>query len=298
MNHRSTAAATDNAYLHAALRALPTCLAHCGCADRWHVLWAGLKATGLLRTLSAQRSFLCDTLAPWRRPGMRVLIAGAADAAALETLHAVLQDPGAHYTLADLCQAPLHLARQYAQAQGLSLQVQRCALDQLQASAPWDLVFIHSTLAFLDGSARERFARQLRHDLAPGGLVVCAVRDRVPDQADATVGEGGDGTASQLQSWIELQRLDLQALFAPHPELLGPLLQWLPSYARVRQRRETTMPRFERVMAEFRDAGFEVLQAHRDPGEASRESTLEAPGSITRWIALLALADAPSRSGP
>ena len=45
----------DTSFMQQALRALPVCIAHCGCSDHWHLLWAGLKATGMLRGLLDSR---------------------------------------------------------------------------------------------------------------------------------------------------------------------------------------------------------------------------------------------------
>ena len=92
----------DQALVEQALRALPVCIARCTCPDHWHVLWAGLKTIGLVRTVHGQQAFLGTLLPRFVKPAPHVMVAGAADTGSLDVLCAALADPAARYTVLDL----------------------------------------------------------------------------------------------------------------------------------------------------------------------------------------------------
>lgn len=281
MNDPTPAPSSEAEFLEQALRALPVCAAHCRCSDRWHLLWAGLKATGLLRGLHAQREFLVELIRRHRVETPQVLIAGAADAASLELLHHALGDAQPRFHLADPCLAPLELARRHAAAAGIALSCEALPLDAVRAAAPWDLVFIHYTLAFIDAAGRARCFTRLRADLSSRGVLVCAVRERTPLPAL--------DREQQLAGWTRATAASLERSFAARPALLAALLEALPAYARSRQQREDTMPSFAQVSAELAAAGFAPRESHRNPGQPpARSSDLSPPGSITNWVGVFA----------
>ena len=187
--------AAADAFLREALHALPVCFDHCECGDHWHAVWAGLKATGMQRTLHSQTDFLTTLLKPYTVPGGLVMIAGAADTGSLEVLHTAIADVGQRYCVIDRCEAPLQLVRQRAAELAMSLHAQHGTLETVRATQPWDMVFIHYTLSFMDRAARLQFIHHLRQDLAPRGVVVCAVRQTQPD-AHST-------PAEQLARWTQ-----------------------------------------------------------------------------------------------
>ncbi|MDO8419068.1 MAG: class I SAM-dependent methyltransferase [Rubrivivax sp.] len=270
---------TDEAFLREALEALPVCIEHCGCPDHWHALWAGLKATGVLRGVHAQATFLRGMLKPYLVPGGRVMIAGAADTGSLEVLNAVIADPAARFCVVDRCEAPLELVRRRAATLGLELETVYAGLDEVRAGQPWDLVFIHYTLSFMDPASRRRMLEHLRQDLSGQGAVVCAVRHKQAGLAGGAAGPAG--------GWIDSIGRQLRQTYAGRPELLEPLLAWLPDYAHARQRREDAMPHFDVLRDEFADAGFALREVHRNPGQAvTRVADLSPAGSVTTWLAV------------
>ena len=274
--------AAADAYLREALHALPVCFDHCECGDHWHAVWAGLKATGMQRTLHSQTDFLTALLKPYTVPGGLVMIAGAADTGSLEVLHTAIDDAGQRYCVIDRCEAPLQLVRQRAAELAMSLHARHGTLETVRAEQPWDMVFIHYTLSFMDRAARLQFIHHLRQDLAPRGVVVCAVRQTQPD-AHST-------PAEQLRRWTQTSAARLASTFAGHGELLARLQQWLPAYAQVRQQRQSRMPPLEQLLDEFLGAGFKLLESHLDPGQTPTGTT-QAKGQdgATAWIHVLAL---------
>lgn len=286
MPKTTTASENDDIFLREALHALPLCIEHCECPDHWHTLWAGLKATGALRSLHDQGGFLSTLLAPHRKARGRVMIAGAADTGSLEVLHTALDlaSEGAQtrYEVIDRCEAPLRRVRERAHELGLDLRTQHQVLETVRASEPWDMVFIHYTLGFMSKPARRQFLRHLRQDIASTGVVVCAVREHAAPGAS----EAADELAHSSQRMAQ----QLTQTFGDHPALLEELMRRLPNYAASRQQRQSQAGDFAQLMAEFDEAGFTVLEAHRNPGEhASDGPTKSSQGSVARWMAVLAI---------
>lgn len=272
---------SDEAFLREALEALPVCIQHCSCPDHWHALWAGLKATGVLRGVHGQATFLRGMLQPYLVPGGQVMIAGAADTGSLEVLHAVIADPAARFCVVDRCEAPLALVRRRAAALGLELETVYAGLDEVRARRSWDLVFIHYTLSFMDPASRRRLLEHLRQDLSGPGVVVCAVRHKQAATADDATGPAA--------GWIDTIGRQLRQTYAGRPDLLEPLLAWLPDYAHARQLREDVMPHFDVLREEFGAAGFALREVHRNPGQAvTRVADLSPAGSVTTWLAVFA----------
>lgn len=283
----ATISPTERELQDQSLHALSVAVEHCTCADRWHLLWAANKALGLMRGMHLQQEFLRDLMARHLNPRPRVLIGGAADTGSLDVLSTVIDDPGAQYTVVDLCPAPLHLVRERGTEQGLPLHTQQVGLDQVRADPPWDLVFIHYTLSFMDAAQRQRFMHHAHADLAPGGVVVCAVREK---QRPATPPE--DLAAQQREravDWARQAQPGFERICASRPELLAPLRQWAPVYGLSRMVREDSMVTFQEVADEFAACGFTLLESHRNPGlPVVRVGDLSPQNAITNWIGVFA----------
>lgn len=278
---------TERELLDQSLQAMAVAVTHCTCPDRWHLLWAAIKATGLMRGMHLQQDFLRELLPRYLKPGPRVLIGGAADTGSLDVLRAAVADPRAHYSVLDLCPAPLQLVRARGAELGLSVDTLASALDQVRSGQAWDLVFVHYTLSFMDLDARLRFMRHMHADLAPGGVVVCAVREKQPPQSPPI--DRGAQQAKRAADWARQAAPGFERVCAGRPELLAPLRRWAPAYALARMAREDAMPSFQTVSDEFAACGFGLRESHRNPGRpASRPGDLSPQNSITDWIGVFA----------
>lgn len=276
---------TEPDFLREALIALPVCIEHCQCPDHWHLLWAGLKASGLLRGVHAQAPMLRQLLQRRWVAGGRILIAGAADAGSLEVLHALYADTGARYTVVDRCPAPLKLVEQRALTLPVAVDTRLSDLDALPAGETWDLVFIHYTLSFMDAATRAAVFRALKARLAPGGVIVCAIR--YLEQPAAAV------DASAQARWQAATEASLKSLFSDHPALLDPLLHGLPAYAASRQQREQHMPHVTVVRDEITAAGLAVEEEHAVTVQApSARPDLSRAGTVQSRYLLAVHADA------
>lgn len=264
---------TDIEFFQEAVEALPVCIAYCQCPDRWHTLWAGLKATGLLRGVHAQAPFLREALKPHWVKGGNILIAGAADTGSLDVLSALYGDTTARYTVVDRCEAPLSLVARRAEARHLHVKTVLADLDAMEAMEPWDLVFIHYTLSFMDHAARMRVFRKLKDTLAPQGVIVCALR-----YVETPATRDDPNAAAE---WLAATAATLRVTYAGHPELLASLIEWLPVYARARMERERLMPHATVVRDELAAAGFKILSEHDNPGQtASGKRDLPRQGAM------------------
>lgn len=259
-------------------RYLPLSIAHCECPDRWHILWMGLKATGLLRGVYQQAPLMKTMLAPYWTPGGRVLIAGAADAGSLEVLSRLFEDKQASYTVVDQCKAPLEMVKQYAAQAGLDLDARLVNLTDLPHGQTWDLVFIHYTLSFLDAPMRAGFLRRLKASLSPTGVALCAVRFQ-----DSRTSSKIGSEQAQTEKWLVSSSMQLSNIFGTEPDLIRPLLQWLPAYAQSRQNRERTMPHADVLRQEFQQAGLEILDAS-EPTASVTTQDLSEPTVIKNQI--------------
>jgi SAM-dependent methyltransferase len=275
---------TEREFFQEALEALPVCISHCQCPDRWHTVWAGLKATGLLRGVHAQAPFLRETLRPYWVQGGNVLIAGAADTGSLDVLNALYGDTTARYTVVDHCEAPLRLISKRAETRHLQVRTVLADLDAMETAQPWDLVFIHYTLSFMDNAARMQVFRHLKQTLAPNGVIACALRFvAVPAPTD---------DAKAATEWLAATHNTLRTIYAGNPDLLASLTEWLPVYARARRERERLMPHATIVREELAAAGFKILSEHDNPGQtATGKPDLSRPGTVQSCFLMAGHAD-------
>jgi hypothetical protein len=177
---------SDAEFLDEALHFIDVCRRDCSCPDHWHFLWAGLKAAGLRRGVYRQHDAFRRALDGRLRDGMKVLIAGAADAGSLDVLHAACGAACAEFTVVDRCQAPLTMVHEHAAARGLDVRTHRVDIARpLPAQGPWDVILIHNTLILMDRHARLAALRAASNALARGGLILCNARYNAPTSPHA-----------------------------------------------------------------------------------------------------------------
>ena len=269
--------ATELNFYQEAVEALPICIQHCDCPDHWHTLWAGLKAIGLLRGVHTQATLFQEALRPHWVVGGRVLIAGAADSGSLDVLHSLYRDGTARYPVVDQCEAPLKLIARRAETQNLRVEGHLADLAAMAVPENWDLVFIHYTLSFMDAAARARVFRKLKAHLTHRGVILVALR--------YLNGPAATSPNAGTTKWIESTTQLLRQTFADRPQLLAPLLEWLPTYSRSRMERERVMPHADIVRQELEFAGFQILRTYDGgaPGSPAKPD-LPKPGAIVSTI--------------
>lgn len=252
--------ADEAGLLREALDGLAIGLRACTCAHRYHALWSVLKAAGVHRGIHAESAGLAAVLRPLLEPRAHVLIAGTADASALQLLAACADAPSQlRFTIADRCPAPLRRAADHADAHGLAVTTRATDLACIATDDPWDLVFMHYTLSFADGATRQRVLGAIAGGLAPGGHVVCVAK--FGDRA-AAVGSAVGSAAGSGQTWLAPLQPKIAQLLAGHPDALAEVDALLPGYARSRDERASAQPSPAELAAEFASAGLEMCATH------------------------------------
>ena len=262
--------------LQSALDGLGNAVRRCTCPTNYHALWGALKAAGVHRALYSEAPVLEPVLRGLLQTARHVLVAGSADTGALELLGHCAQGRPLQWTVSDQCPAPLQLVERYSMLHAMDITTVRTDLANLAPPArPWDVIFVHYTLSFMDQATRRQALQSLRTGLAPGGSIVCAAKfDETPDDAS---------------SWLQAMRPRLKGLFSAHPEALSALLGYLPAYAQQRSLRIDNQPTLEILKNDFAFAGLSVRSVS-DTGRAlwTRSSQNPAPDRQSSLLLLAA----------
>ena len=209
---------------------------------------------------------------------MHLLIAGTADASSFQMLRTIAGETPVRFTVADRCAAPLRLVTEAAGERQTPVHTIQCDLAELSTGDPWDLVFIHYTLSFMDADTRALVLRRLARGLAPGGVVICGVKFERPD---------GDGEAETDDGWIAGVRARLATTFHQHPAIIVELDEMLPAYAEARTRINQSQVPLSVLETEFAATGLSILERHLEPGSVRPQSGGLPPSTQQRWILVL-----------
>ena len=218
---------------------------HCTCPTHYHALWGALKAAGVNRGLYTEAPALEPVLRPLLQTAGHVLVAGCADTTALELLrHCAPQRP-IRWSVSDQCPAPLEMVKNYSLLHGIKTTTSQADLTHLpQPATPWDLIFVHYTLSFMDKASRRQALQAMGAGLAAGGTIVCA----------AKFGEA----RSDATSWLAAMSPRLDDLFADHPQALATLHGYLPVYAQHRSHRVHEQATLDMLKDDFAYAGLSI----------------------------------------
>ncbi|WP_419316917.1 class I SAM-dependent methyltransferase [Caulobacter sp. ErkDOM-E] len=139
-----------------------------------------------------------ETLKPFFQrltfPGVRILIAGSADAGLLRTVLDCAEARPLAITILDLCPTPLALIDRLQPIPDVSISTQVADLTQPLEIGGFDLIVSHSMLPFVPWERRGLVLDSLRSALAPGGRLVVS----------ASVGDGmtADSRRTARQAWL------------------------------------------------------------------------------------------------
>lgn len=215
---------SDSQFHSESIHALEICRQHCHCHDHWHFIWAGMKAAGLRRGVYLQQHLFNTLLSKRRNTRQRVLIAGSADAGALQVLHHALGSGDIDYHAIDRCQSPLQLLAEYAQAQGIRLTTGISNIQSLP-QGPWDVILVHNTLVFLSEQERIETLKRMATSLSDDGIILCGMRyNNAPQKQDpATIEKECERTEAILSRTFPLQPEILDMLSS----MVAPFVQGL-----------------------------------------------------------------------
>ncbi len=147
----------------------------CVACGGYHRVWGLLRAAGVVGGTAVDTVVLAPLLDTLVRPGARVLIAGAADAAIVALLMTTAARP-LDITVVDICSTPLRIIERLEAQDGLTVRTLRTDLAEMTTASAFDLILSHSMLPFVDGDRRIAVVRALGRALAPGGRAVIVVR--------------------------------------------------------------------------------------------------------------------------
>lgn len=245
---------SDSQFHSESVHALQVCRQHCHCHDHWHFIWAGMKAAGLRRGVYLQQNLFNTLLAKRRNTRQRVLIAGSADAGALQVLHHALSSGDIDYHAIDRCQSPLQLLAEYAQAQGIRLTTGISDIQSLP-EGPWDVILVHNTLVFLPEQERIETLRRMTTSLSNDGVILCGMRYNTAPQTQ---------DPATIEKECERTEAILSRTFPLHPEILDMLSPMVAPF--VQGLLTSLSHRASRVEfhSELAAAGLRVIESYPD----------------------------------
>lgn len=246
---------SDGQFHSESLHAIEVCKRHCHCHDHWHFLWAGMKAAGLRRGIYLQQNLFNTLLADRRDTCQRVLIAGSADAAALQVLHHALSNHEIAYHAIDRCQSPLQLLSEYAQAQGIRLTTGISDIQSLPTDGPWDVILVHNTLVFLPEQERIKTLKRMTDSLSQGGIILCGMRYNTTPQAQEP-----QVIEKECKKTAEI----LSTTFPDHPQVLDMLRPMIEPFVRGQLTSLSHRASRAQFHSELRAAGLRLIQSCPD----------------------------------
>jgi SAM-dependent methyltransferase len=244
---------------------LRTCITmapqHCVACGDFHMSWA-LRRFGFVdpKEWDGFREGIArgiaDAHAKGRRPA--ILIAGAADTGILKTVVEAAHLAGGDamvreidVTVADICETPLEMCRNYAAQYGISLETVRTDIGSLAADGKFDVIAIHEVLAFFPPDERLDYMRRIVSWLRPDGVLVSwSLKSSGKDRADK-------------ERRVAEKVAALEAFFAGEGHDLSAHADEM--YQRVRRGsaakpKTRPFPNIEDVAAFHQSAGLEVLE--------------------------------------
>jgi hypothetical protein len=162
--------------------ALDLCM---GCAN-YHIYWPARRAAGIVGGSDADRAALVSgvmriarSFDPAADRTFAILVAGAADTGILAAVVEALFLSGgrellerASFCVVDRCETPLRLCQEYAGKHAIAVTTERADLSSYSPASPFDLVVVHSVLAFFPQPARAGMLARMGGWLCGSGQIL------------------------------------------------------------------------------------------------------------------------------
>lgn len=174
---RAGAAAMDEDLPAMAAHAYELALRHCRSCANYHIYWAARRAAGVIGGADeGRRDYVAILQRQFSSGAGDILIAGAADtgilsAAAHGALAAGALD-SVKFLVVDRCRTPLLLCEDFGIRRGIVIETARADLTAYKTNRRFDLVLLHSTLAFCPTNGRVAMMRRLADWLSPRGRII------------------------------------------------------------------------------------------------------------------------------
>lgn len=224
---------------------------HCGNCRSYHAMWGYVQLAGLRnRGVELDGEMLKPVIASHTLTGSRILIAGAADAASLAMTKCATSS--SHLTVADRCETPLAVCREYARTHEFSVTTLQLDIAETQPEGVYDLVLAHLVLMFIPGKLRVRFLRNLGSSLDKRGRLLLVHRSRNRKR--------GHDLESETRLFAERVIAGLLERGIQLPSDESCIRQQLIEYCAARSGRDNDPIRFEDVAEQLIAAGFSILE--------------------------------------
>jgi 2-polyprenyl-3-methyl-5-hydroxy-6-metoxy-1,4-benzoquinol methylase len=173
-----TAQTTDLAEDLEALSAFEfqTALAQCVDCTDYHALIGYARLAHVNNGLRTDGDAIISELRGLGRPGLRVLIAGAADAGLLALAARGSLEFSPRITVADRCATPLAVCRRYATARGFAIETVQADLSNTALNGEFDAIVAHNVLGYIPKARHLLFLRNLAQSLTRDGTFILFCR--------------------------------------------------------------------------------------------------------------------------
>ncbi|WP_320042008.1 hypothetical protein [uncultured Desulfobacter sp.] len=263
----------QDTFLRKAVHSVTTGEQFCTCPDMYHPAWSCLKALGIMHHLYYHAPALRRIITPLICRNAHILIAGAADDCSLRLLSKIAGPVPVRFTVADKCRAPLARVKEVGKQKKIEVNTFHGNISSFTSDLPWNLVFIHYTLTFMDARARLKLMKNLVAGLAPGGAVVCGVV--LSNMTTATLDEAM--IRRKADQWISQIFAKIDTVFSGHPHLLPKIRKMVTSYRETFPHVYLNQPDHNTLVKEFSQAGLKVAEYCDNPGAVLQPDDIPIP---------------------
>lgn len=188
-----------------------TALERCGDCTDYHALFGYGRLTRVSNGMTTDGDMIVSLLGRLARPGLRVLIAGAADAGLLALVARGVLACGPQITVADRCATPLAVCRRYAAAREFEIETARMDLSVHAPSGRFDATLAHNVLRYIPKPRHATFLRNLAQSLADGGTIHLVGRVMTPGAGERSFHKlRGDMVAGLTAQGISLPEAEAE----------------------------------------------------------------------------------------
>ncbi|MEX2507326.1 MAG: class I SAM-dependent methyltransferase [Pseudohongiellaceae bacterium] len=152
------------------------------------------------------------------------------------------------FSVADYCKAPLLLAENYARKHQVSVKTICTDLAAFTSEDRYDMVFVFSTLCFMDANARKAFLESAAERLTADGKIICVAR----------YFENPPRIAQETNSWETRMQRRVRSRFKDFPELIPALGEILTRLAVTRRNAMLAQPNLEDLKRDFKAVGLSI----------------------------------------
>lgn len=144
---------------------------YCGECRAFHATRGYLRATGFRRGAENDRETLIDVVRAQSGEASSILIAGSADSGLFEVVAQATSETNPSIMVVDKCETPLHQVKALAESIGRKVETGVADLTETAPEGPFDLIFMHHLLPFIQEDRQVKLLSDLAKTLNPLGKI-------------------------------------------------------------------------------------------------------------------------------